>query len=297
MQAEAWVRTHRNLTGPLELVQREPWASVFTAPAEGGAVWLKACAPVHAFEVGLTAALAARHPGVVSEVLAHDAERRWLLMADAGERLGDLGNLPTRWLEILPRYAELQIAETPHAAEHLAGGVPDLRTARLPELVEVVLRAELPIDADERAALAEELPRFAARCADLDAAGVGQTIQHDDLHMHNVYLRNCALRVLDWGDASVAHPFCSLLETFRFLREQNRLAPADPWFGRLRDAYLEAWGPGHGAAFDLALRIAGIAQTVAYQRLREALPASDRPEFDRSFAVLLRRELRRARDG
>ena len=55
-------------------------------------------------------------------------------------------------------------------------------------------------------------------------------------------MKDGALRVLDWGDASIGHPFFSLFETFRFLVELNRIPPGDRWFARLTDAYLEPWG-------------------------------------------------------
>lgn len=73
----------------------------------------------------------------------------------------------------------------------------------------------------------------------LGALDIQETIQHDDIHAGNLYARGKRLRVLDWGDASISHPFGSLVVTFRFLEEINRLAPDDPWFARLPDAYLE----------------------------------------------------------
>ncbi len=53
--------------------------------------------------------------------------------------------------------------------------------------------------------------------------------------MANVYAKGEHLRVLDWGDTSISHPFASLGVTFRFLEERNRLLPDDPCFARLRD--------------------------------------------------------------
>jgi hypothetical protein len=231
---------------------------------------------------------------VVTEVIAHDTERRWLLMADAGTRLADLGNPPERWLALMPAYAELQIGETVHADAHLAAGVPDLRTERLPDRYEDLLRASLPLEPDERRAFEAFVPRFAAMCADLGAAGIAASAQHDDLHMHNVYEKDGVLRVLDWGDASIAHPFCSLFETFRFLDTINGLPPDDPWFARLRDAYLEPWGTGHRESFNLAIRVGGIARAIAWLDQRGALPAADRPAFDERFGPLLRSTLARA---
>src|SRR3954452_12200623 len=287
-----WVRQFVPASGRLELFQSEPWGSVFRLPVDGDLAWFKACAPGQAFEVPMTAALSARW-NTVTEVVAHDVERRWLLMADAGETFRTLGNPPERWMEILPLYAELQIGETEHAEEHLARRVPDLRLERLPDLYEDVLRAELPIDAAEKRSLEALAPLLPYWCEELDAVGIGPTVQHDDLHMNNVYVKGDSLRVLDWGDSSIAHPFFSLFETFRFLVALNGLPHEDPWFASLRDAYLEPWGSGHRRAFELALRLAGPAHAVAWLHQRNALPAADRPEFDVGYAEILRLTRRR----
>ena len=294
-EAESWIRSWVLITGPLELISTEPWASVFRAPVDGEVVWFKACAPHQSFEVPLTAALSARWDAV-TEVLAHNDDRRLLLMADAGEPLRTIGNPPQRWLEILPTYGELQIGERGRAEEHLARGVPDLRLARLPALYEELLAAELPLDAAETSAREAFRPRFSELCEELDGAGIGPTVQHDDLHMNNVYVQDGTLRVLDWGDASIAHPFFSLFETFRFLHEMNRLPPGDHWFTRLRDAYLEPWGSGHLVTFDLALRVGGLAHAIAWLHQRDALPQADRRGFDGVFAHILRLASRRALD-
>jgi phosphotransferase family enzyme len=293
--AEAWARRHVDPAGPVEVVHERPWSRVLRVPLAGGAAWLKQCAPVQAFEPRLSAGLSARWPGRVADVLAHDEGRAWLLLADAGVPLRARGNPPEAWAELLPRYAELQRGETARAADHLAHGVPDLRLAALPLRYEELARADLPLEADDRARLAAHAPSFARQCEELAARGPAETIQHDDLHHANVYEDGSILRVLDWGDSSVAHPFFSLVVTFRFLEEQNGLDPGDPWFGRLRDAYLEPWGSGHEDTFALALEVGGFAHAIAWLRQRGHLPEEARPDFDRWFAVVLRRALRRAR--
>jgi hypothetical protein len=290
-EAESWVRSCLPTAGPLELFQTESWAAVFRAPAGGEVVWFKACAPRQAFEVALTASLSSRW-AAVTEILAYDEDRRWLLMADAGEPFRTLGNPPERWLEILPTYAELQIGETGRAREHLAHGVPDLRVDRLPALYEELLSAKLPLDASEVVRLEALRPIFLGLCRELEGAGIGPTVQHDDLHMNNVYVKDGAIRVLDWGDASIAHPFFSLFETFRFLEEMNGLSADDPWLARLRDAYLEPWGSDHRATFDLALRVGGSAHAIAWLHQRNALPEADQPGFDEGFALILRLAMR-----
>jgi phosphotransferase family enzyme len=277
------------------LVQAEPWACVFRAETPDGSIWFKACAPTHAFEVPLTSSLASRWPHTVTDVLAYDVDRRWLLMADAGEPLRTLGNPPERWEAFLPSYAELQIGETAHVGDHLASGTPDLRLERLPELFHDLVAAELPLDRTERAELGRFAVRFGERCRELETAGIGPSVQHDDLHMNNLYVQDQEMRVLDWGDASIGHPFFSLFEVFRFLSEVNGLPSSDPWFARLRDAYLEPWGSDAADAFDIANVVGGYAHSIAWLRQRDALTEDDRRVFDEAYSVILRIALRAGR--
>ena len=272
-------------------MHERPWATVLRVPLAGGVAWFKACAPVQAFEPRLTAELFARWPDRVAEVLGHDEERAWLLLGDAGTPIRALGNPPEAWLAALPPYAELQRGEAAHADGHLAHGVPDLRVSTLPARYEDLLRHDLPLEGDGVRRLREFGPRFAELCEELAAHGVPETVQHDDLHMGNVYAQGERLRLLDWGDASISHPFASLVVTFRFLEEVNGLPPGDPWLARLRDAYLEPWGRGLGDVFALALRVGAFAHTFAWARQRDNLPQEARADFDTWFRVVLRRAL------
>jgi hypothetical protein len=224
----------------------------------------------------------------VTDVLAHDVDRRWLLMADAGQPLRAIGNPPERWEALLPAYAELQIGETAHVAEHLSARTPDLRVDRLPALYEYLLRSELPLEPGERERITRFASRFGELCRELGGTDIEASVQHDDLHMNNVYVRRKELRVLDWGDASIGHPFFSLFEVFRFLREFNGLPTDDAWFARLRDAYLEPWGGDRRDAFALAGVVGGFAHAIAWLHQRDALPTVERPAFDDAFATILR---------
>ena len=276
-EVEAWVARHVELTGRLELVHERPWGSVWRAPAQGGGVWVKVCAPVQAFEPRLTAALESRWPGLLPEVLAADAERAWLLLGDAGERLG-FGVGPEPWLSLLPAYAELQRGEVAHVAEHLAAGVPDRRIASFPALYEEMLAHELPLSVTDHARLRAFAPGFARLCEELAAADAPETMQHDDLHGNNVYPRNGATRILDWGDSCVSHPFLTLFVAFLHLEEMEGLARGDRWFDRLRDAYLEPWGrPAElREIFELAQRLGPFAHVFKELRVLDAIPKTKR---------------------
>jgi hypothetical protein len=264
-------------------------------PVAGGVTWFKACAPVQAFEPRLTAELHARWPDRVTEVLGIDEARCWLLLGDAGIAIGKLGNPPETWLEALPSYAELQKGESAYALDHIAHGVPDLRMAALPAGYERLLASELPLPRDAVNRLRSYAPRFTELCAALAELRIQESVQHDDLHMANLYSNGGQLRVVDWGDSSIAHPFFSVVVTFRFLEEFNHLAPEDPWFTRLRDAYLEPWGSGLEETFEIAIRVGWFAHAIAWTRQRAAVPPEGRPDFDRAFANILRRALAQTR--
>jgi len=286
-----WIGAHVEPVGPIETAHARPWATVLRVPIAGGAAWFKACAPVQAFEPRLSAELFSRWPDRVAEVLGHDEKRAWLLLADAGTPVGAFGNPPEAWLAALPRYAELQRGEACRADDHLAHGVPDLRVATLPARYEDLLQRELPLQGNEIDRLRTFAPHFEGLCRELIVQGVPETIQHDDLHLTNLYARGQSFRVLDWGDASISHPFASLVVTFRFLEETNKLAAGDPWFTRLRDAYLEPWGKGLEGVFELALEVGAFAHAIAWTRQRDHLPEEARPNFDEVFAVVLRRAI------
>ena len=176
-----------------------------------------------------------------------------------------------------------------YALDHVRHGVPDLRMSALPAGYQRLLASELPLARHDVNRLRDYAPRFTELCAALAELGIQESVQHDDLHMANLYSDGGNFRVVDWGDSSIAHPFFSLVVTFRFLEEVNHLAPDDPWFPRLRDAYLEPWGSGLEQTFEIAMHVGWFAHAIAWTRQRAALPAEARPDFDRAFAIVLRR--------
>jgi Phosphotransferase enzyme family len=289
LAVEEWIRVHAEPVRTIETVHERPWATVLRVPLVDGVAWFKACAPVQAFEPHLTAELFARWPDRVAEVLGYDGERGWLLLADAGRPVGTFGNPPEAWLTALPLYAELQHGEAAHARDHLAHGVPDLRLTTLSAGYEALLQLDLPLEQDEIRQLRDFAPRLTELCEELAAHAVPETIQHDDLHHANLYAHGSRVRVLDWGDSSISHPFASLVVTFRFLEERTKLAPGDPWFARLRDAYLEPWGRDLSDAFALAVLVGTFARPIAYMRQRVALTQEERLDFDTDFSIVLRR--------
>jgi hypothetical protein len=281
------------MTGPIEEVHRRPWSTVLRVRTDRGPVFFKASSPALGREPAVTAFLARRRPDLVPVPLADDAERGWMLMADAGARLRELverdGDV-TRWLDVLPRYAGMQLDMAGDVEGLLALGVPDMRLALLPKRYEALLDELAAVDGDGRDSrdardardardsregregemrrLRDAVPRVAVKCAELAGYGIAETIQHDDLHDGAVYVRDGRYAILDWGDACVSHPFFSMSVTLEGVISWGREAvQSSVDTGPYRDAYLAPFAAGREMgglleAFGLALRLGWVCRAV-----------------------------------
>jgi hypothetical protein len=275
-----------------------PWALVARVPTDAGPVWFKACTVGVAHEVGIYELLQQRAPEHVLTPLAADRTAGWLLLPDGGRtlRVAEGGRTDlAAWERMLTEYAELQRSLEGHVDELLDVGVPDSRPEALPGMRQALLGDtdllmvghEGGLTPDQREELLAGSDRFAAACEALAAYGIAPSLQHDDLHDGNVFLppdRSGPLRVFDWGDAVVGHPFGTLLVTLRVVAHIAELPYGSPELLRLRDAYLEPWTGEHDRAdlldaARLAVRVGGVSRADCYRRaLLEASPEG-RAEF------------------
>ena len=269
-EAVAWIRARVEVNGEIEQPHVRWWSTVLRVPTADGDLFFKAVAPIHRFEAALTARLAELQPGRVTEVLDVDPARGWFLMRDAGTRLRELIETEAdlhHWERVLPEYARLQLEVAPHAEEFLALGTPDERLAVLPQLFRDLLAKQPQGSTDEeyRQAL-ESVPRFEDMCAELAEDELPDTIQHDDLHDGQVFVRDGRYLVFDWGDSCVSHPLLSLTVILRSTAWRLDLEPGGPELLRLRDAYLEPFGRGPEIA-EIAYRVGVVARAVAWKRM------------------------------
>jgi hypothetical protein len=302
-EAERWIRGQvGEPAGAIEQPHVRWWSTVMRVPTATGDLWFKAAAPVDAFEPRLTVLLGDLFPERVPEVVAADLERGWMLMRDGGTRLRELVHGPAdlgRWEELLPRYAELQLALAPRADELLDLGVPDLRLARIPDELARLLDDEPALLVGQEDGLTpDELARIrgaqgevAELCGRLAAHGIGETLQHDDLHDGNVFVRDGRGLVFDWGDSCVSHPFHTLVVTLRSSAYRLGDEPGSPELVRLRDAYLQPFGPGIEDAFALAQRTGTLARALAWHRFLSAAEPGEREEDAGTVPYGLRRFL------
>jgi aminoglycoside/choline kinase family phosphotransferase len=229
--AKAWIaaeleRLGLEPAGEIEQVHVRWWSTVMRVPTTEGDLYFKANAPPHHFEAALIALLARLQPGRVPELPAVDPDRGWLLMRDGGTRLRELVRSSAdlgRWEEVLPAYADLQLALAPHVEELLAAGVPDERLAVLLAHLEQLLDDPEALLVGRTNGLTKQelerlralLPEFAATCERLASYGIPETLQHDDFHDGNIFVRDSRYLFFDWGDSCVSHPFHTLVVTMR----------------------------------------------------------------------------------
>ena len=119
-------------------------------------------------------------------------------------------------------HGELQLDLAPAVGEALALGVLDARPERLEEL-----SARLPGHDRRRDPIGRAV------------AGLGNTVPisvvHTEAHDGNLFIaENGHVRLLDWAEAVVSHPFVGALLPLRFAVGHTGRSPE-----RLRDAYLE----------------------------------------------------------
>lgn len=299
---DAWVAERLaehglRVTGPAEDRAR-PWALVSRVPTDAGPVWFKACTVGVAHEVGIYEVLQLRAPGHVLTPLAADPAAGWLLLPDGGRtlRVAEGGRADVAaWERMLAEYADLQRSLEAHVDELLGVGVPDARPEAMPGIRDALLADRALMMVGEERGLTPEQWRqlladadgFAAACEALAAYGIAASLQHDDLHDANVLLPpdgTGPLRVFDWGDAVVGHPFGTLLVTLRVIANVAELPYGSPELLRLRDAYLEPWtGPYDRAdlleAARLAVRVGGVLRADCYRRALLESSAAGRAEF------------------
>jgi hypothetical protein len=274
------------------------WSTAVRIPTDAGTdVWLKCVGSGSAQEPVLAEALGRWAPDRVLVPLAVEPGRRLLLLPDGGPTLRATGGgrIVEAWEAMLANYARLQVAIAPHAEELVGRGVPDNRPGRLPDLFAALLaddRAMLAgradgIDPAVRSRLVDSHGDYAEICHALAAGPVPASLQHDDLHDANVFVVGNGHRFFDWGDASVAHPFLSLLIPLRVATSALDLPESHPVMLRLRDAYLQPWRayaemPVLCELVDLALQLAPSSRALTWHRILLGIHPEERAEWEAS---------------
>ncbi|HEY3248721.1 MAG TPA: aminoglycoside phosphotransferase family protein [bacterium] len=293
-----------SLRGPIEQPHIYPWATVLRVSTDRGDLFFKASLPVLAHEPALTEMLARWRPDCTADVLATDRDRGWMLTRDAGAKLRDViasSGDRSHWMRVLPLYAELQIQMGERLADLLAVGVPDHRLGTLPRRYENLLgdRQALRIGLDEGLSpgeyerLLNHALRFAELCRSLEEFDIPESLQHDDFHSGNIFVQDGRYVFFDWGDSCVAHPFFSMVVTFRVIAHEFGVEAGGPEIVRLRDAYIEPWTRVRSRstvleAFAIAQQVGTVCRVLTWHGVISGLEEPFRSEYGEAVPRWLR---------
>jgi hypothetical protein len=265
-RVETWIDDRlaavgRRRTGSLRTHRVWAISAVYQVPTEEGSLWLKACCDHFRAEAAILHRVSRRLPDLVPVVVAAADAEGWLLMeplAGAGDDDRAAGAAEA----LAPVWAAAQLASLGWLDELHAAGCPDRGLeptivawrAVLDGHPELALLAE-----DERAAVLASTDEVEARVRELWSTGLPDTLSHGDLHLGNVAYDGRVLRLFDWTDACVTHPFLDASHLAYFIASGSDDGAAE----RLARAFAEPWRAAFpDADVDRALALAPLADLV-----------------------------------
>lgn len=197
-------------------------------------------------EAKLSEALAARFPELLPKVTAVHPTEPWFIMEEiAGKPLREEPN-EAQYKTALQAYARLQQQMSRDVDVMVQMGIPDRR----PSILKDEIRRYLPemcagLDSAKRAAVLALQEELSMMCEELES-GIPMSVDHGDLHGGNIFWQSKTETpcILDWGDATVTHPFFSVRVFWNALfdllpEEEDRL-----WMQKIevmRAVYLQEW--------------------------------------------------------
>ncbi|GAA5106747.1 hypothetical protein GCM10023339_04040 [Alloalcanivorax gelatiniphagus] len=275
-EVEAWLDAvlagrGRRRTGPLRTHRVWSISAVHTVATDRGTLWFKASCEHFSAEAAIVETIARHLPDLVPEVVAVERRRGWLLTEPLPGR--EAAGAPADVARALaPLWAAAQVASLGWLDELRGAGAPDRGLdATLSSWREALANPELDgLSDDERRRLGEVVPVVEARLRELWACGFPDTLGHGDLHDGNVARDGADLRVFDWSDGCITHPFLDGTHLAHWISERDGGDAADR-----TPAVLAPWREAFpNADFDRAVELAPLAdtvfQTVTFDRLTRA---------------------------
>ena len=225
-----WVSEH--IGGQLEALQvmhKYSWSAMARVRSSHGVFYFKATSPPMRYESSLTYELTLWRPDVTVELLAHEPDKGWLLMADSGVTLRET-NTHRRDRDLMRRvfrtYAQLQIDTVTQAETYLGLGVPDRTVSSV-------------VAGGARLGISDELLNRLE--TDVNRLALPTTLVHEEVHDANVLVRDGMPVFIDWSDSSVGHPFFGFVVALRSVSDKWELEPGDEFLEELLDEYLQPW--------------------------------------------------------
>jgi hypothetical protein len=289
---EDWVDGQVERTGMLEMVKKWSISVVIKVPTREGRVFFKQSLdlPLFVSEPVVTRELAALFVGHISEVVAVDEQRRWVLLEDFGETLRDQKDEDVI-CEVLQLFAGMQTELVGREDELLAFGCIDRRLSWLRGQIDALFADEVTrgqLKEGELERLLAQVPLWLEMCDELAALPVPETLLHGDLHLGNVARKRGRYIFFDWTDASVSHPFFDLIiahnEGDVARKERFLAANIEPW---------RAWGDEKvlRRAWRISPPLCYLHHALSYWYILRNLPVEKRHELDDGLHFFLQKLL------
>jgi hypothetical protein len=284
-QADEWIFTEiSRLQEPVHTIQMvRNWCISFVQRVETTSriVFFKATIdlPLFVNEGRVMTCLAQMYPEHIPAPLAINTPKNWMLLEDLGQPIGREASLEMK-TDLFKAMAHIHI-DSMSRIDHLTDmGCIDRRIPWLRSHLESLMADEVTLTMltqAEREDLRSALPRLDSLLAELDALPIPPSLLHGDLNTGNVAFRDGKIKIFDWTDAAISHPFFDLDLIF---------SAEDPAVREtLETVYLSAWERIFPAdqvrrAFELARVVYGLYHAASYQFILNNLDETDRSEIN-----------------
>lgn len=276
-RVEAWIDTQladsgQRRTGPLRTHRVWSISAVYRVPTEAGELWFKACCDHFLAEAAIVAVLARHSADLVPVLIGSNEAEGWLLMeplvdADDAARAAGAAEALAR------KFAALQQQSLRWLDELRAAGAPDRGLEPTLQAWRAVLDNSSDIDLTGDPQLAATIDNAEALVREFWACGIPDTLSHGDLHLGNVAYDGSTLRVFDWTDGCITHPFLDGSHLAHFVDDSDPAAGS-----RLTAAFAEPWRATYpDADVGRALELAPIANLVFQTVTFDAIAAAAEP--------------------
>ena len=229
-----WVGAEVGHVRSLESAKLRVWAGVWRADTASGVHYAKQNCQLQSFEATVVPVLAELSPHRVVPVTATDPDRGLLLTPDQGPVFADtVGEDLDAWGAVVAASARLQREVAP-AVDRLSGaGMATLAPAdaeayverRVEELASLPSGHPMALASDRAAALQALRPTIAEWVDQVASLDLPVTLNHSDLHGHNVFKVGEDLRFFDFADSMLTEPLGALLIPLNVLSGGARRGP------------------------------------------------------------------------
>jgi aminoglycoside phosphotransferase (APT) family kinase protein len=185
--------------------------------------------------------------------------------------------------------AEVQLLSLDRLADLEAAGCPDRTLEPTLSAFEDLLQHSVmfgDLTGAELAAAREAAPRAKDLVRRFWDCGIPDTVSHGDLHPGNVACTSDELRIFDWTDAAVSHPFLDAAHFARSAlgRQPPMAAPRLAMDLEIAAAFIDEWRAACPAAdVDTAIRLAPFVdqlyQAISYEGIYRAVEPDSRWEL------------------